>query len=158
MIVSNIRTTLEPDGCQLRADVRCDTHWVWGSEPFRLWVRFPAECAAALDPEVGTPFVAVFLAPAMVLGEPLEIMAPVSLKLLEQLLTIQSIYRRWYPTLSEIRVVAPPPQAPKQAKRLRDSLADTGQDRAIRAAREACLVRNGLRASADTPEHSLPTN
>lgn len=58
---------------------------------------------------IGDPFLAAFLLPCMFLGEALEIEAPVSLKLLQGLDTIQAIFKNWYPgSLSRVHVRAKP--------------------------------------------------
>jgi hypothetical protein len=107
MRISEINVVETREGCELRALVRCDTHWVWGDEPFGLWYAFPHECRVDLIPARGDPFLAAFLPPAMVLGEPLIIEASVSGRLLENVPTIQTIYRCWNPKLAPIDVQAP---------------------------------------------------
>lgn len=57
---------------------------------------------------LGDPFLAAFLVTAMFLGEELSIQAPVSVRLLDSLATVQIIFNRWFPTvLREVAVHAP---------------------------------------------------
>ncbi len=107
MLVSGIKLIRRDNYCELRARVKCDTFWVWGDEPFTLWYRFPIELEPYLDPENGDPFVAAFLAPAMVLGESLKIDAAVSARLMRSTNEIQALYRSWYPSLSQVQLEAP---------------------------------------------------
>jgi len=74
-------------------------------KPFRVWYRFPAEYARYLRPS-GSPFVAAMLMPAMALGEPLEIDAPVSARLLAQSRHLMDVFHSWWPELSKIEVTA----------------------------------------------------
>src|SRR5262249_20604562 len=92
--------------CELSVDAQCETHWVWGDKPFRLFYRFPPECRAHISKENGNPFLAAFLVPAMRLGEALEIEAPVSKRLYESLPVLQDIYRSWDRRLTSITVRA----------------------------------------------------
>ena len=106
MKVNDIKIISSKDYCELHANAKFETHWVWGDEPFPLWYRFPIEYRDFLSTENGDPFVAAFLAPAMALGEPLEIDTPVSKKLLTAIPKIQSIYKCWDNKLSQIEVKA----------------------------------------------------
>lgn len=117
MLVSGIKVIKRDTYCELQADVKFETHWVWGDDPFTLWYRFPVELGQYLDRENGDPFVAAFLAPAMVLGESLKIEAKVSPRLMRSAGEIQSLYQNWYPSLSEVQIEAPlsSPQAIEQA-------------------------------------------
>src|SRR5262245_20268319 len=99
MRVSNIKITERRGYCELSASVKCETFWVWGNEPFRLWYQYPAELMSYLDQRNGDQFVAALLAPAMVLGERLEIEADVSPRLLQSVEKIQALYRNWFPSL-----------------------------------------------------------
>jgi hypothetical protein len=107
MHVSGIEIVDGGETCELRASIECRTEWVWGHEPFRLWYRFPEACRPFLSARNGDPFVAALLAPAMVLGEPLQIDAPVSAKLLASIPLIQTIYRSWDRNLHAVAVEAP---------------------------------------------------
>lgn len=107
MLVSGIQLVDQAACCELHALIKCDTHWVWGDDPFPLWYRFPQQCRQYLNVENGDPFVAACLLPAMLLGEPLEIPAPVSEKLLRALPGIQALYCSWDSRLSPIDVKAP---------------------------------------------------
>jgi hypothetical protein len=144
MLVSGINVTARDNYCELRANVRCETHWVWGDDPFTLWYRFPIELEQYLDPENGDPFVAAFLAPAMVLGESLKIEAPVSPTLMKSAGEIQSLYKNWYPSLAEVQLDAPlsPP------KTIEQSGAATGLFFSLGADSFYSLVKN-LRDHAD---------
>lgn len=97
----------EGEIAELRAQVRCHAHWVWGDAPFPLWYRFPARHGHWLDPGNGDPFLAACLVPAMALGEPLEIDAPISRALWRSLPTIQSIFRCWDHRLTAVEVRVP---------------------------------------------------
>jgi hypothetical protein len=107
MQLSEIGVRTAGDCCELRARVRCDTDWVNGGQPFWLWYRFPRMLEPFLDVNNGDPFLAALLGPAMVVGEALEISAPVSASLLHASSQIQTIYHCWDPALSRVRVVAP---------------------------------------------------
>ena len=107
MLISDITLVDQAGSCELRARVKCETHWVWGDEPFELWYRFPVDYKPFLDPENGDPFVAAFLVPTMVLGESLTVEAPVSSKLLRALPEIQAIYHCWDRQLHQVEVTAP---------------------------------------------------
>lgn len=107
MHVTNVRWIDDSESCELHADVHCDTHWVWGSDPFPLWYRFPRRYRALLDTECGDPFLAALLLPAMLLSESLEVEAAVSPKLLNAIAEIQMIYRFWHPELPLSPVRAP---------------------------------------------------
>ena len=111
MRVSNLKISQRRGRCEFSASVKCDTFWVWGNKPFRLWYQFPAGFAPYLDEQNGDPFVAALLAPAMVLGERLEIDAEVSPQLLQSVSKIQKLYRNWFPALKEIPVEARPRRA-----------------------------------------------
>lgn len=76
-------------------------------QPFLVWYRLPASCAGSVSADNGDAFVAAFLGPAMVLGEALEIEAPVSGRLLSAGEQIQEICRCWYPQLHQVRLTAP---------------------------------------------------
>lgn len=118
MRVSDIEVVEGPEGCELRARLRFQTHWVWGDEPFPLWYRFPADWRDCLRADNGDPFLALGLAPAMLLGEPLEIPAPVSARLLQAVPQIQTILRCWEPRLQEVPVRAVPRAEPLASLRL----------------------------------------
>jgi hypothetical protein len=107
MLISNIDVVPQRDHCELRAQVSFETHWVWGDKPFDLWFRFPAQCRQFLSADNGDPFVAAFLAPAMVLGEGLQLSAPVSARLAKSIPTIQSVFHCWDEKLAKVAVVAP---------------------------------------------------
>lgn len=104
MLVSNIRVVEQAEFVELRADLKCDTHWVWGEDAFPLWIRYPKQCHTWLDPTNGDPFLAILLVPAMALGESLTIEGFASPKLLESIPQIQSIYRCWDSAMSVIDV------------------------------------------------------
>src|ERR1041385_7836730 len=106
MLVTDIKVTNAGAYCELSASVQCETFWVWGSEPFKLWIRYPAEFVRYLDEKNGNPFLPAFLGPARVLGEPLNIEAEVSPRLAASTAEVQSLYRSWYPSLSRVDVNA----------------------------------------------------
>jgi hypothetical protein len=107
MLVTDIQVVDGPDYCELQARLKFDAYWVWGDEPFLLWYRYPVEYRDCLRVDNGDPFLAVGLAPAMLLGETLEISVPVSPRILDSVPEIQSIYHCWEPRLQEIDVKAP---------------------------------------------------
>jgi hypothetical protein len=76
-------------------------------EPFRLHFQVSTDVAARIPAHNGDPFLAAALLPAMKSGEPLEIDAPVSPRLLRSLEQIQAIYRAWGSRLCEVEVRAP---------------------------------------------------
>lgn len=112
MRVFDIEVRTVGDECELRAYVKCETDWVWGSKPFPLFFRVPREYERVLDPKNGDPFVAALLAPAMVLAEQLEVDAPISARLRQAIPTIQAIYRQWNSALAEISLDAPVREVP----------------------------------------------
>ena len=63
----------------------------------RLWTTVPTAVAGSEDD--GSPFVCPALLPAMLLGEDLEIDAPVSPLLLRGLAEVGDLYRAWAPEL-----------------------------------------------------------
>jgi hypothetical protein len=96
------------DFVELQAAVRHDTRWIWGDQAFQLWHRYPRAMSQFVTSENGDPFIAAFLVPAMLLGEDLEIEAPVSPALLRNArTTIQDIFCRWDPSFRRIDVRAP---------------------------------------------------
>ena len=107
MRVHDIEVCEEGEGIALRAKVRCDAHWVWGDEAFPLWYRFPAAYGEYLSSANGDPFVPAFLAPAMLLNEPLVIEAEVSPKLLDSVDEIQTVLSCFEPRLCPIELAAP---------------------------------------------------
>ncbi len=102
MKVSDIRVLAEDGYCQLEAQIETEA---FGGKSF-LWYRFPPEFEKFLSPAPGDPFVAALL-PAMVTGEAIETLAPVSPKLLHALTTIQDIYKCWHPDLHKVAIYTP---------------------------------------------------
>jgi hypothetical protein len=114
--VSDVEVVTSPSGCELRAQVRCDpgvarhpdiSAWACGDQPFVLRYEFPRGYESALSPRNGDPFLAALLAPAMVLGEPLQVPVPVSPQLLRATDEVQAIYRCWDRRLCPVSVQAP---------------------------------------------------
>lgn len=103
MLVSNIKLNTKEDTCEIQGEVSSSAF----KKPFVLWWRFPKACENFLDPNNGDPFVAALLIIAMRVGETLEIQAPISQKLLDNVTEIQRIYRSWDNELSEVAVRAP---------------------------------------------------
>jgi hypothetical protein len=95
MRVADVQVAPHADGCELRARVEPETELAPYDgkplAPFDLWYRFPAWCRDFLRPDNGDPFLAALLVPAMTLGEPLEVPAPVSPALLRALPEIKAI-------------------------------------------------------------------
>ena len=75
--------------------------------PFELWFRVPAQLAHYIDPDVADLLVPALLLPAMKLGEPLELPAPISPRLAHATTRIQTIFRCWEPRLAMVDVRAP---------------------------------------------------
>ena len=75
--------------------------------PFELWFRVPAQLAHYIDPDVADFLVPALLLPAMKLGEPLELPAPISPRLAHATTRIQTIFRCWEPRLAMVDVRAP---------------------------------------------------
>jgi hypothetical protein len=75
--------------------------------PFLLWYRFPLGYEQFIRPESGNPFIPALLLPAMRAGEPLELPAPVSPRLLRATKLIQGIYHAWDPSLYQVAIQAP---------------------------------------------------
>lgn len=115
MHISNIRVQRADNSCELHADVQCETHWVWGDDPFHLWYRYPADCEPYLRDDNGDPFLAACLLPAMALGESLQIDVPVSQRLQEAVPQIQAIYRRFDQSLPQVDIAAPVRRSPISA-------------------------------------------
>jgi hypothetical protein len=106
MRVLDVQIVVLPDACELRARVESDSHpdddgWV---EPFTLWYRFPSWCRAFLSVDRGDPFLAALLVPAMRLGGPLSLPAPISPRLRGALPEIQAIYAAFDPRTQIIEV------------------------------------------------------
>jgi hypothetical protein len=99
------RLDSDASGVRLSALVRL------GAERFELWFAGPA-------PAIGVPSVdamVVALVPlAMHLGVPLASEAPVSGRLLSNLVLAQSILAKWYPALKRVRIEAQVSQEPVQ--------------------------------------------
>lgn len=69
----------------------------------RVWFRVPASVNPALSSD---PFFAACLIPAMVLGQPFEIEAPISESLPDTANAVQKIFHNWFPELARIPVHA----------------------------------------------------
>lgn len=69
---------------------------------FRVWFRLPLEFGDLTL--VGDSFLAGFLVPCMYVGENLEIDAPVSKRLLQNIEAIQSLLISWYPYLKTVTI------------------------------------------------------
>ncbi|MEN6301922.1 MAG: hypothetical protein ABFD96_04315 [Armatimonadia bacterium] len=124
MRLSDIEVVSAGNHCELRAQVTCDptvaahpnvSEWFAGGKPCELWYRFPKELQEYIRADNGDPFVPALLAPAMSVGEPLQIDAPVSAQLLAAIPKLQDIYACWQPEFSRIAVQAPvrPPASPR---------------------------------------------
>jgi hypothetical protein len=108
MRVSDSEVIDRGDACELRAWVAGDASpddadWF---EPASLWFRFPRWCLPYLSAGNGDPFLAALLVPAMHLGEPLAISAPVSPRLLAAVPTLQDIYVAFDHRVRRIPVLA----------------------------------------------------
>jgi len=111
MLVSDIRVVPHRNWCQLQAHVSSRTL----DRPFLLCYRFPSEYGRVIDASVGDPFLAMLLVPAMSIGEPLEICAEISPRLMQTTARIQETYRSWNQTLSPVIIKAPVRQNPPEA-------------------------------------------
>lgn len=80
--------------------------------PFELYFEYPIEYEAFVSPSPDA-FAVAMLVPAMIAGEPLEIVPPLSPRLLFHLPRIRDIFHAWHPEFvrSEIRAVASPDDA-----------------------------------------------
>lgn len=116
MRVYDITVVTAGEHCELRAQVACEpavaaqpklSEWFADGKPVGLWYRFPLALRDYLSPDNGDPFVPALLAPAMAVGEPLRIEAPVSARLLAAVRQIEDIYSCWQPQFSRITVEAP---------------------------------------------------
>jgi hypothetical protein len=108
MRIHDVRTKNNGHTVELHASVHHDTNWVWGDSSFDLWYRYPIEWADFITTGNGDPFLAAFLAPAMLLHEDLVIEAPVSRKLLHRAqTTIQDILSCFDRRAHRIRIRAP---------------------------------------------------
>jgi hypothetical protein len=108
MRVSDSEVIDRGDACELRAWVAGDAppddaDWF---EPTPLWFRFPRWCLPHLSAGNGDPFLAALLVPAMHLGEPLVLPAPVSPRLLAAVPTLQDIYVAFDHRVRRIPVLA----------------------------------------------------
>lgn len=101
--ISNLELETGADTCVLRAQVDCTDL----DESFTLWYQLPASAAPFASAENGDPFLAALLLPAMSTGEPLELHAPVSPKLLKSVDQLQDIFSCWYDSLSKVPIHAP---------------------------------------------------
>ncbi len=93
------------------SNVQYDQHGTYNQLSAKIgkqtfWYRFPSAFAA--DPQDATCFACVALAPAMLLGEDLEVddSYSVSSRFLEQAEEIQEIYHCWNPIFKRIKVMA----------------------------------------------------
>ena len=102
----SVRTTA--DAVRLSAEVQSQRQ----PGPFELYFEFPIEFEkfVSLSPD---PFAVAMLVPAMIQGEPLEIVPPISPRLHFHLPRIRDIFHTWHPefTRSEIRASACPAEA-----------------------------------------------
>jgi hypothetical protein len=89
--------------------VRLSAHVESGRAPasFDLYFEYPAEFAAFVS-DSPDPFAVAMLVPAMIRGEALEIIPPISPRLHFELPRVRDIFRAWHPdyTRSEIRTTA----------------------------------------------------
>lgn len=116
MRVSSVRTISFPTWCEIQAEIESNAF----NKPFPIRYYFPLSLQRSVDAQNGDPFVAALLLPAMRLGEQLEINSPVSRTLLSSVPRIQSIYKRWDPTLSKVAVKCPVRQEQPDAGRPRN--------------------------------------
>jgi len=114
--VSDVTVASSQRWCEIQAQVETDA----SNRSFPIRYCFPLGLQKLVDAQNGDPFVPALLLPAMRLGEQLEINSPVSRKLLGSVPRIQSIYRRWDPTLSEVAVKSPVRQEQPDAGRPRN--------------------------------------
>lgn len=91
MRVSDVRRECDGGIAELSAT------FAWGGERMRVTIRAP-EAIAVADAD-GSPFLAMGLLPAMLIGEDLEIDAVVSARLAESVPTLAAIYAAWDPRL-----------------------------------------------------------
>ena len=103
MRVSDIRFHTGGEFCEVYAEVCGEVL----KEPFRLWYRFPAIAGPFISTNYGNLLIAALLLPAMKTGEPLEVPVPISPRLYHSLKWVQTIYRAWDRTLSQVEVRAP---------------------------------------------------
>jgi hypothetical protein len=157
VVVSDIDVATDADQCELRANLRFDTHWVWGDEPFPLWYRFPVAYREYLRADNGDPFAAACLALAMVLGEPLGIEAPVSAKLARAVHRLQTTYRFWYPELHVTALQAPIRPQPTETPGASGSV---GLFYSLGADSSYCLLKNAEEPGPDDKSvtHLLPVD
>ena len=103
MIISQASHSADTDSVRFAAQIRSDADRNRTREAF---IRIHRKIAA---PEtVGDPFLAAGLLPAMLLGESLQIEAPVSDRLVQSVKTVQDIFACWYPGyLRRIEVITP---------------------------------------------------
>lgn len=103
MIVREIDIRNSPGSSELTAVIRRERDL----NEYRLYFKIPQTYAGYLNLS-GDPFLAALLLPSMALGERLVIeRAPVSLKLLQSVDTIQDIYCQWFSRVKRIDVDAP---------------------------------------------------
>jgi hypothetical protein len=117
MRVSEIAVLDTDDASELRARVESDRAADDGDRfpAFTLWYRFPPWCRPYLRDDNGDPFLAALLVPAMLMGEDLEIPAPVSAAMLRCLPDIQAIYASFDNRLRFIEVETMPRLSPVEA-------------------------------------------
>ena len=90
------------------------------SAPFELYFDYPIECARFVS-ESADAFAVAMLIPAMMSGEPLEIVPPISRRLQFELPRIRDIFHSWHPEFSRCainvtaRAVEPSPHAASAA-------------------------------------------
>ena len=102
MRISNIRTTHRRGRVRLDAKIVIEK----SSREFHVFYDFPRSYWFDLSLNTGDPFLALTLLPAMILGEPLEIEAPISYRLSENISHLQTVFSTMNPGWSEIPVQA----------------------------------------------------
>ncbi len=103
MRLNNVVLRTDRDSVSLVGEVQSDRR----PEPFELYFKFPIEYTDFVTVSAD-PFAVAMLAPAMVAGETLQIVPPVSPRLHFQLGRIRDIFHAWYPWLTRSEIEASP--------------------------------------------------
>ena len=118
MIISGV--TAQRTGGETRFAAQIRT----AADPTRVREAFITIHRSVEAPEtLGDSFLAAGLLPAMYLGEPLEIHAPVSGRLVQAINTVQDIFACWYPQFMRRVAVATPAVIPEGTRRTSEATA-----------------------------------
>lgn len=103
MRIANIRVDEGGSGSNGRVRLSARVEYRRLSDPETIWWEVDREYGDALSP-TSDPFLVSLFPLASLLGEPLELEAPVSIELVEQCHQVMSVWQGWYPWLKWIEM------------------------------------------------------